>query len=130
MYFYDLSNTTVLVKPAGNGKQSDVIPNLVSNSRIQCEADKDAVDEFLSERRKIEVKSDKRQMSAMGWGAVAGALVGLAVKGAESAAARSVYGAAVGLCAGILAGLRIAYKSEIAKENLSEKFVSKNAVQD
>lgn len=117
----------VQVGPVKNGRQTVSLPSVKNNVYVQCEADKEDVDKFLSQRKKIENKAAKKSLLTIGLGTVAGALIGLASKTAESVGSRSGIGAVIGMTAGAMCAIGVCLRADNKKAKLNDRFIAENS---
>jgi len=131
-YIKDLQMTILFVDslqlgPVKDGKQIVTLPDRKRNAMVQCEAEKEKVDEFLSKREKIDNKTLKNQSISIGAGTVAGTLIGLISKVNASKLEKSGFGALLGMTAGLFVALGCADYRNSKFAKLNDEFIAENS---
>lgn len=119
---------TVQVGAVHNGRQTVTIPDKKKGIYTTVNSTPEKVDEFLTERKNNEKKSEKQQWISLGTGTVLGGLIGTAFKLEKgmSRLASGVGGALFGAAVSLFPILYFAIKGDNQNYKLNEKFIAEN----
>ncbi len=118
----------VSLGPVVNGKQSVTLPTKEHGVYTSVTAEKEKVDEFMSERSKIRSATNTKVLLSEIASIVVGAGVGALLKIKDmKMLEKTFFGAVVGSVVGLLAAFGFDYNGSSKISKLTEKFINENA---